>query len=61
MDLTTSATAAETITCAYPGCGRVAPLAESTYVDGCGQICRDCELAMFGPRPEWWDTIEPPF
>jgi hypothetical protein len=61
MDLTTSATAAETITCARPGCGGVTPLAESTYVDGCGQICLDCELAMFGPRPDWWDTIEPPF
>jgi hypothetical protein len=61
MDLTTSATATETITCAYPSCGTVAPLAESIYVDGCGQICRNCDEEIFGPRPDWWDTIEPPF
>jgi hypothetical protein len=47
--------------CAYPGCAAVITVAESTYVDGCGRICRRCEEAMFGPRPDWWDDIEPPF
>ncbi len=61
MDLTTGSTATEIITCAYPGCGKAHPRSESTYVDGCGQICPRCELAMFGPRPDWWDTIDPPF
>ncbi len=54
-------TPTETITYSYPGCGATTTLAESTYVDGCGQICRHCDEAIFGPRPEWWDEIEPPF
>jgi hypothetical protein len=47
--------------CAYQGCAAVITVAESTYVDGCGRICRRCEEAMLGPRPDWWDDIEPPF
>jgi hypothetical protein len=58
MNLTSSA---ETITCTYPGCGTSTTLAESTYVDGCGQICLECDEAIFGPPPSWWDKIEPPF
>ena len=58
MNLTSST---ETITCAYPGCGTSTTLAESTYVDGCGQICLECDEAIFGPLPSWWDKIEPPF
>ena len=58
MNLTSSA---ETITCAYPGCGAITTLADSVYVDGCGQICPRCDEAIFGPLPTWWDTIEPPF
>jgi hypothetical protein len=55
MDITTSAAA--TITCAKPGCGTVTTLAESGYIDGCGQVCLEC----FGPEPEWMNDIEPPF
>jgi len=58
MNLTSSA---ETITCARPDCGATTTLADSTYVDGCGQICRGCDEAIFGPLPRWWDKIEPPF
>ena len=58
MDLTSSA---ETITCDRPDCGATTTLADSTYVDGCGQICPGCDEAIFGPLPGWWDTIEPPF
>ena len=58
MNLTSSA---ETITCARPGCGATTTLADSVYVDGCGQICPGCDEAIFGPLPGWWDTIEPPF
>jgi len=61
MDLTTSASDTATITCAYPGCANVTPAAGSLYVDGCGQVCRGCEDAHFGGRPEWLDEIEPPF
>jgi hypothetical protein len=41
MDATTSF-APSTITCAKPGCGTVTTLAESGYIDGCGQVCLDC-------------------
>jgi len=61
MDHIISATETATITCAYPGCGKVASRAESIYVDGCGQICPDCDEAIFGPCPDWWSTIDPPF
>ncbi|HEX9356585.1 MAG TPA: hypothetical protein VF933_22570 [Streptosporangiaceae bacterium] len=30
------------ITCAKPGCDTVTTLAESGYIDGCGQVCLDC-------------------
>ncbi len=56
MDITT-AFAPSTITCAKPGCGTVTTLAESRYIDGCGQVCPEC----FGPAPEWLDDIELPF
>ncbi len=55
MDTTTSPTT--TITCAKPGCGTVTTLAESGYIDGCGQVCLEC----FGPEPEWAVGLEPPF
>ena len=48
MNLTISA---ETITCAKAGCGATTTLADSVYVDGCGQICPGCDEAIFGPLP----------
>ena len=59
MDATTTLTdAAITIICAHPRCGMPTTLAESTYIDGCGQVCPTCA----GPLPEWWDEdFEPPF
>jgi hypothetical protein len=49
-----------TFTCAKPGCSNSAILAESTYIDGCGQVCRVCD-----PEPEWlvklFAEVEPPF
>jgi hypothetical protein len=59
MDAATTLTDAEiTIICAHPRCGMPARLAESTYIDGCGQVCSTCA----GPLPEWWDdAFEPPF
>jgi hypothetical protein len=58
MDATTSSS--DTITCAKPTCGATTTLAESTYIDGCGQVCPGCA----GPLPAWWDDfkdVEPPF
>ena len=55
MDATTSPSAI--ITCARSGCGAPTTQAESTYIDGCGQVCSGCA----GPLPAWWDDIEPPF
>jgi hypothetical protein len=55
MDDTTSPS--ETITCAKPNCDNRTTLAESTYIDGCGQVCPDCA----GPVPEWRYDIELPF
>jgi len=51
----------DTITCAKPGCGNIiTTLGESTYIDGCGQVCRICD-----PEPEWlvklFAEVEPPF
>jgi len=43
MDQTTSPS--DVITCAKPGCGNSTILAESGYIDGCGQVCLTC----FGP------------
>jgi hypothetical protein len=50
MDVTTAPS--DTITCAKPGCGATTTLAESTYIDGCGQVCPGCD----GPLPAWWDA-----
>ena len=61
MDLTTDGYETATITCAYPGCDAVTTTADSLYVDGCGQICPECEDTHFGGRPPWLDDIEPPF
>lgn len=56
MDATTSPS--DVITCAMPGCDANAKLTESTYIDGCGQVCPSCA----GPRPDWWDEdFDPPF
>jgi hypothetical protein len=55
MDVITAP--ATVITCAKPGCGALATMAESVYVDGCGQVCPGCA----GPLADWWDDIEPPF
>ena len=41
------------------GCGAITTLADSIYVDGCGQICRECDEAIFGPLPSWWDRSSP--
>ena len=57
MNLTSSA---ETITCARPGCGAATTLADSVYVDGCGQICPGCDEALFGPCPPWWNDDRAP-
>ena len=56
MDATTNDSPGS-ITCAKPGCGNITTLAESIYIDGCGQVCPDCA----GPLPAWWDGIDPPF
>jgi hypothetical protein len=61
MDLPTSVTEPVTVTCTNPGCGRVTPFADSISIIECGPVCRDCEEAILGPRPDWWETIEPPF
>jgi hypothetical protein len=45
----------DVITCAKPGCDNTTTLAESGYIDGCGQVCPAC----FGPNEE--DDREPPF
>ena len=55
MDITV--TTASVITCAKPGCETQTTLAESTFIDGCGYVCPDCS----GPRPEWYNDLEPPF
>jgi hypothetical protein len=55
MDVTTATAAV--VTCAKSGCGARTALAESVYVDGCGQVCPGCA----GPLPEWWADIELPF
>ena len=39
----TSAFASDTSTCAKPGCQTVITLAESLYIDGCGQVCPACD------------------
>lgn len=61
MDLTTDGYETATITCAYPGCGNVTTTANSLYVNGCGQVCPECEDTHLGGRPTWLATIEPPF
>ena len=57
MNSTTSY-APSTITCAKPGCDTVTTLAESGYIEGCGQVCLDC---FGGPALPWLDDIDPPF
>lgn len=54
MDVTATP---ETITCAKPGCGAVTTVAESFYIDGCGQVCPACS----GYTPGWLYEIDPPF
>ena len=56
MDATTTPTTTVG-TCAKPGCGTQTTLAESTYIDGYGQVCSSCA----GPVPDWFGQIEPPF
>ncbi|MGH3401141.1 MAG: hypothetical protein ACRDRJ_01245 [Streptosporangiaceae bacterium] len=53
----TSPFAADTSTCAMPGCQTVITLARSLYIDGCGQVCDTCA----GPSPAGLDDIDPPF
>ncbi|HEX9353440.1 MAG TPA: hypothetical protein VF933_06445 [Streptosporangiaceae bacterium] len=55
MDVTIAGT--DLITCARPQCAARVPAAESTYVDGAGQLCDACA----GPLPEWFYDIEPPY
>jgi hypothetical protein len=57
MDLTTTSFAPSTITCAKPGCETVTTLAESGYIEGCGQVCPEC----FGVLPEDLEDLDPPF
>jgi hypothetical protein len=40
-----------------PGRGALTTLAESVYIDGCGQVCPRCT----SPLPEWAYDLEPPF
>jgi hypothetical protein len=55
---TTPSDAEVTIVCAHPRCGATTTLAESYYIDGCGQVCLSCA----NPLPDWWDEdFEPPF
>ena len=51
----------DTTICARPGCDAQMTIEESVYVDGCGRICRGCDEDIYGPRPAWWDGIEPPY
>jgi hypothetical protein len=53
----TAASASATITCAKVACGARTTLAESVYIDGCGQVCTRCA----GPLPPRWYHLEPPF
>jgi hypothetical protein len=55
MDTTTPAT--DTITCAKPTCEVPTTRAQSTYIDGCGQVCPGCA----GYGPSWLYEIEPPY
>jgi len=55
MDATTSPS--DTITCAKPGCGTLTTLADSTYIDGLGQVCPSCTT----PLPEGLEDLDPPF
>jgi hypothetical protein len=50
-------TPAELVTCARSACGARVPFAESTYVDGAGQLCAAC----FSPLPQWAYEIELPY
>ncbi len=52
MDATTSPTG--TITC--PGCGALTTLADSTYIDGLGQLCPNCDTRL----PEGLADLGPP-
>ena len=56
MNLTSSA---ETITCARPGCGADTTPAESTYVDGCGNICPDATRTSSAPARRGGTTSTP--
>ncbi len=40
-----------------PDCGALTTLAESIYIDGCGQVLPRCT----SPLPEWAHDLEPPF
>jgi hypothetical protein len=51
----TSASAA--ITCTKPGCGARTIVAESVYIDGCGQVCPPLRR----PGPAWLHDIEAPY
>jgi hypothetical protein len=55
MELTTPAS--DLVTCARAECAARVPVAETTYVDGAGQLCASCT----GPVPEWLYEIEPPY
>jgi hypothetical protein len=54
MDVTASP---DTITCAKSSCGAVTTVAESFYIDGCGQVCPACS----GYTPDLPADFEPPF
>jgi hypothetical protein len=43
--------------CAHRGCAAVIVPGQAKYIDGCGEVCDDC----FGPTPDWFVEIEPPF
>lgn len=49
-------TLSDKIACAS-GCGALITLDESKYIDGCGRVCDGC----FGPTPDWFSEVEPPF
>jgi len=53
----TATTHSDIVICARPSCGSPVPWDDTTYIDGCGQVCPGCA----GPDPAWINDIEPPY
>jgi hypothetical protein len=52
-----AASASDPVTCATPGCGAVVARRDTTYNEGLGQLCRDCDPT----RPWEAEAIDLPF